>query len=333
MPTAGIIEELLVEENNMVGAGEVVMRLKGAENLAAAIARAEFELAAAEYDLNRLYKDTELLAAQAYQAVIQYKQEVKDATRYRDNLGTPPSQGDIDQAKANLLLAQISYDKAKDDFEPYEKKKEDNKIRAGLFSKLADAEKKWEDAARRYNNLLGAVHELDIEEAEADLALAKLNLQVSERDYEIYKHGPDPDDVRLAEERVANAQAQLAAAEAAPDDLVLQAPFAGTVSELYVNQNEWISPGQPVLLLADLDHVQVETTDLNEIDVARIELDDSALITFDALPEVEVTGKVVRIAPKADQGSGVNYTLVIELDEIPEKLRWGMTAFVDILVE
>jgi len=28
----------------------------------------------------------------------------------------------------------------------------------------------------------------------------------------------------------------------------------------------------------------------------------------------------------------VNYTAIIELDEIPEQLRWGMTAFVDINV-
>jgi hypothetical protein len=36
------------------------------------------------------------------------------------------------------------------------------------------------------------------------------------------------------------------------------------------------------------------------------------------------------MAPKASSGSGANYTVVIGLDEIPEQLRWGMTAFVDI---
>jgi hypothetical protein len=36
----------------------------------------------------------------------------------------------------------------------------------------------------------------------------------------------------------------------------------------------------------------------------------------------------------ADPGSGgVNYTAVVELDEIPAQVRWGMTAFVDIEVE
>ncbi len=38
-------------------------------------------------------------------------------------------------------------------------------------------------------------------------------------------------------------------------------------------------------------------------------------------------------ATKAGEGSGVNYPVVIELDEIPDNLRWGMTAFVDIQVD
>ena len=127
--------------------------------------------------------------------------------------------------------------------------------------------------------------------------------------------------------------AQLNAAVKALDDLQLNAPFDGTVSELYLKENEWIAPGQPVLLLADLENLRVETTDLNEIDVARIEVGDTAIVTFDALPGLAVEGKVMRVAQKAAEGSGVNYTVVILLDEIPEKLRWGMTAFVDIEVE
>jgi multidrug resistance efflux pump len=126
---------------------------------------------------------------------------------------------------------------------------------------------------------------------------------------------------------------QLNAAVKVLDDLQLNSPFDGTVNELYVKENEWIAPGQQVLLLADLENLRVETTDLNEIDVAQIEIGDKAIVTFDALPDVVVEGEVTRVAQKAAEGSGVNYTVVILLDEIPEKLRWGMTAFVDIEVE
>jgi multidrug resistance efflux pump len=145
--------------------------------------------------------------------------------------------------------------------------------------------------------------------------------------------GPDPDTVRLAEARVSNAQEQLAASQAALDDLELQAPFDGTVSGIEVRASEWVQPGQPVMTLADLNGLHIETTDLNEIDVARVEAGDPVIITFDALPDVQVRGRVARIASKAAEGSGVNYPVVIEMDEIPEQLRWGMTAFVDIEVD
>jgi multidrug resistance efflux pump len=162
--------------------------------------------------------------------------------------------------------------------------------------------------------------------------MAEARLQTAERDYELKKSGPDPEDVALAEARIDNAQAQLTAAEAALDDLLLLAPIPGTVTELSVKLGEWIAPGQPLLQLADLSELHIETTDLNEIDVARVNIGDTALVTFDALPDAVLNGKVTRIAPKASAGAGVNYTVWIELDEIPDALRWGMTAFVDIEV-
>lgn len=333
MKAAGMVTEVAVEEDDMVQTGETLIHLEGQENLDAAISAARFELASAEHALDAMYKDTELLAAQAHQEMIIAQQEVEDAEQYLVNLQSPAPKVDIDQAKANLLLAQIRLDEVREDFEPYEKKPESNKVRAALFSKLVEAEKNYDSTVRLLNNLSGEASELDIAEAEADLRLAQEKLAVAERDYAIYKDGPDPDDVKLVEERVDNANVQLDAAINALDDLALNAPFDGTVTELYVKESEWIAPGQPILLLADLDHLRVETTDLNEIDVARIEVGDTAIVTFDALPDVVVDGQVVRVAQKAAEGSGVNYPVVVVLDEIPEKLRWGMTAFVDVEVE
>ncbi|NTU64507.1 MAG: multidrug transporter, partial [Chloroflexi bacterium] len=52
--------------------------------------------------------------------------------------------------------------------------------------------------------------------------------------------------------------------------------------------------------------------------------------TIDALPGVQVEGTIAQIAPKSSKTTGVNYTITIDLAQIPEKLRWGMTALVDI---
>jgi HlyD family secretion protein len=221
-----------------------------------------------------------------------------------------------------------------EDFDLQRKKlSEDDVDRAKLQSKYADTKRKYDDTVRLLNNLQGEPGDLDLAIAEANLAYAQALLDWATLDLEDKTDGPDSDDMELAQARLENAQAQVAAAQSALDDLELKAPFAGTISAVYVRANEWVNSGQPVILIGDLEALQVETTDLNEIDVARIFVGSNVTVTFDALPDIVVDGTVVRIAPKASEGSGVNYTVIIELSEIPEGLLWDMTAFVDIEVK
>jgi multidrug efflux pump subunit AcrA (membrane-fusion protein) len=381
--TAGVVAEVLVAEGDAVEADQVLMRLEGAEKLQAAVAAARFELANAQYALDSLYEDTNLQAAQALQtkdeaekaledllnpelqqalaleAIADAKKAVEQAERRYRTVISRADQADIDAQRAQVVLAKDALDKAKEDFEPYEDKPEDNLVRANFQAKLAAAQQVYDAAVRRLNALEGTGSEADIAVAEADLATAQAQVIEAERewervkvgpnpadvallearietaaeDYEIYRNGPDPDDIALAEARLSNANEQFTAAEAALADLELVAPFNGVVSELNINPSEWVSPGVPVLLLADLDHLRIETTDLGEIDVAQIAVGDIGIITFDALPEVVINGTIISIAPKAAEGSGVNYTVVLEMDEVPDELRWGMTAFVDIELE
>jgi len=104
------------------------------------------------------------------------------------------------------------------------------------------------------------------------------------------------------------------------------------IIESYINSGEMVSPGSPVFLLADLSTLQVKTTDLNEVDVARIQIGDTVDVSFDALPDTTVKGKVNEVSLKNAVGSGVYYDVYITLDETPEELRWGMSAFVEIQV-
>jgi len=333
MASPGIVSELLVSEDEKVSADQVLLRLDGENQLQTAISAANFELVSAQEALDILYENPETRTALAAQAIVDARRAVDDAQKRLDNLITDSDPDDIDQARATTVLAKDKLDKALEDYSPYVNKPEDNLTRAALLSKVAQSRDIYEAAVRRLNNLLGDTNALDLEEAQSNLALAEAQLVTAQRDYGILKEGPDPDDVAMAEARLDSAEDRLTAAKAAFEDLELRAPFAGTISELSVRQNEWVVPGQPIMLLADLSNLRVETTDLNEIDVAQVEVGDSVIVTFDALPGVEVKGKVVRIASKSFSGAGVNYKVLVELDEIPPQLRWGMTAFVDIAVD
>ena len=89
---------------------------------------------------------------------------------------------------------------------------------------------------------------------------------------------------------------------------------------------EWVTPGQPVLVLADLDHLRVETTDLSERDVPKIEIGQPVRVLVEALNE-EISGQVLLIAPLADiLGGDVVYKTTIVLDTQPPGLRPGMSV-------
>ncbi|GAB4579897.1 MAG: hypothetical protein Fur0022_26360 [Anaerolineales bacterium] len=300
-------------------------------------------------------QNRELQEALALKAIADAQKMVEEMERLYNYTTSTADQADIELQQAQVTLAKDLLEKALEDFEPYADKPEDNLIRANLLARKAAAQQAYDEAVRRLNALLGTGDATDIAVAEANLNTAKAQLLEAQRDYErvlegpsageiavleaqiaeayedyeIYKDGPDPDDVAAAQARLANAEAQLAAAQAALDDLQLFAPFSGTISELNIKASEWVSPGIPVIVLADLNSLQMETTDLSEIDVAKIEVGAQVSITFDALPDT-VAGTVIQISPKASQGSGVNYTVTIELAEQPADLRWGMTAYMDV---
>ena len=383
LPAAGVVEEVLISDNQAVSVGDVLLRLQGKEQLQAAVAAAQVELTGAQQAFEALHEDVDLLAAQALGAQVSAEQALEDlqtpeiqealalqalaeaqkavdtADRHLRILRSTAGQTDIDAAAAQVVLAKDVLDEAYDDYKPYANKSENNLTRANLLARYAAAQQSYDAAVRNLNALQGTANEVDIAVAEADLAAAQAQLiraqrewervqdgpsqaevarleaeiAAAERDYADYQNGPDPDDVALAEAQLANAEAQLAAAEAALENLELRAPFDGRVSQISIHANEWVNPGQTVLLLADMSELQVETTDLNEIDVARLQLGDTAIIAFDALPETVIEGTVARISPKSAEGSGVNFPVTLELSEIPPELLWGMTAFVDVEID
>lgn len=320
MNMTGVVDEVLVEEGQSVEKDQVLVRLKGKEDLTAAITNAKASVATAQKSLDDLNKAAQTAATQTLQQIADLERQVRDARYQLDNFTPPRTQAGMTTEQA-LVWAQQQMDKAWAAFEPYRYYPENDDTRE-------DRKEDYDDAQADYN---AAVKRLQYE---TDLAAAHANLQKARDDYEIWKNGPDPKDVAVAQANLENAQAALAAAEDKLSDLELRAPFAGVVSQVDVRVGEAITQQTPpILLLADLGHLQVETTDLNEIDAARVKPGAPVTVTFDALPGVSVQGKVKSIAPKASEGSGVNYTAVIELDEIPDLLRWGMTAFVDIDVE
>jgi RND family efflux transporter MFP subunit len=146
--------------------------------------------------------------------------------------------------------------------------------------------------------------------------------------------------VGTAYEQIDAAQADVDRAQAAVDQLkaqleqaTLTTPISGTVIKVDVAPGETANPGQVIIVIADLSHMRVETTDLSERDIPAVQIGQSASVFIDALNE-SFEGNVVDIDRQSETvGGDVTYRVTIELEQQPTGLRWGMSAEVEIHTE
>lgn len=136
----------------------------------------------------------------------------------------------------------------------------------------------------------------------------------------------------LALAQVNSAQAAVETAEAQAANYTLHAPFGGTVTKLDMSVGEYASPGAVVVEFADISAWQIETTDLTELNIANIAEGTPATMTFDAVPGLELPGKVTAITPFGESKQGdIDYTVIITPDQHDDRLRWNMTSKVSIV--
>lgn len=170
-----------------------------------------------------------------------------------------------------------------------------------------------------------SILEAKVKEAEANLEAAQVQVRYLKR------VGTDQVHLESAEAEVARAQALLDLANATlGGQATLPAPFDGTIVSVGVVPAETVVPGQVVIVLADLSKFQVETTDLSERNVTRVQIGQTANVFIEALNE-EFAGKVTDIDRIGSTlGGDVVFKVTIELDTQPPGLLWGMSADVTI---
>jgi len=170
-----------------------------------------------------------------------------------------------------------------------------------------------------------AIQEAGVRQAEANLLAAQIQVKYQKR------LGVDEVHIQTAEAEVERAQALLDSANAVlTSQSTLLAPFDGTIVSVDISPAETVVPGQVVIVLGDLSNYQIETTDLSERDVIRVQIGQPAKIFIEALNE-EFTGKVIDVdRVSSTLGGDVVYTVTIELDTQPQGLLWGMSADVQI---
>lgn len=341
---SGQMIELAVEEGSTVEAGDVLAQLD-TTLLDAEVERAEAAVAVADANLDVTQLGPHESQIAESEANIQAATAASVvASAQRDILqNTVPSPSEIARAQVTAQQAYImmeaerthydwvsntdsrpdEYSEAEKEFLPTQEQLAYQKYQV-MLARYNAAESKLDAISHQEAN------PAEVRAASADLWAASAEAGAQQADLDLLLAGTPSEDIAVAEALVAQAEAQLEMAELARDNAVLIAPFAGTVSEMYLQEAQFAPAGEPVLLLADLNGLHVQTTDLSELDVAGLRAGDVAYVAFDALPGQEFEAEVSRIAPRAQEGDTVNFTVTVALKEVPPGVRWGMTALVEI---
>jgi multidrug efflux pump subunit AcrA (membrane-fusion protein) len=325
---SGWLEEIHVQTGDSVESGQTLAGLEGRQRLEASVVAAETEVLAAQQALDRLYKDVEVDRAETYQQLLKAHESVSVAKRNLYYFTVPANMRELTPLDG-LQKAEQRLEAARQAYDPYKYKDERDLwlLKKNNDSQFTAAKDELEWAQSDYNN---ALRRLEFESA---LISAKTDLEETQKDFEVLQQGPDPEDVAMAQARLENATASLKVAKASLNQLTLRAPFAGKVVKVDIYPGESVAPGQAIIILGDLDHLWVETSDLSERDVSEVALGQKTNVYIEAL-NMEIGGKVVEIAPQANTiGGDVVYTVTIELDQQPEGMRWGMSVDVEIVTE
>ncbi|MCC6588221.1 MAG: HlyD family secretion protein [Bryobacterales bacterium] len=352
---AGTVLEILVEENDIVKAGQVVARLDD-RDYRIALQRAEADLtaqnaaaAAARTQIPIASTSTSSGLSAARGAQLEAQAGVAAATE-----GVRNAQARVAAAEANLRVAAANANRALKDLERY-------KI---LIARDEISRQQYDTAAAA-----AASAQAQVEAAQAAIAQARAGVDVAESQR------------RQAEARVAQAQSNVAAAGSGPQQVavtraqanaqqavagvrqsavdqarlnveytIVKAPVAGIVGRRNVQIGQNVQPGQPLFSVVEVTNLWV-TALFKETQLAHVQPGQKAVIEVDAFGGAELHGRVDSIGAAtggtfsvlpAENASG-NYVKVVQRVPVKivfepnqpylERLRPGMSVVPTVLLQ
>jgi HlyD family secretion protein len=321
---AGRVESRPVDEGMYLEKGTLVAMLDTSDlKLQVDQRRAEWDAAKAALEA--------LEAGSRPQEIAAAKAAMEKAAATLDELrnGTRPQ--DIAVAEAALASAKADDARANDNYRrisalPPAATSADELDRAK--SAYVMAREKMRQAAEQLNLAREGPRREQIEQAKAALAQAR-------QQYEMIRIGPRKEDIDAGRARAAQAEATFHLAEVTLGYATLRAPMSGVVLSKNIEPGEYVMPGTAIVTMGDLKNIWLRAY-VNETDLGRVKLDQSARVTTDTYPGWVYQGRVSFISDQAEftpktvqtqqQRVKLVYRIKIDIDNAKMELKPGMPA-------
>ncbi len=160
-----------------------------------------------------------------------------------------------------------------------------------------------------------------------------------ENQYILVKKGPRQEEIDQGRARFEQAKQSLAVAQSSLDYATLSCPVGGVVLSKNVEAGEYVSPGTPVVTVADIENLYLRAY-INETDLGRVKLGQRARVTTDTYPGKLYEGVVAFISDQAEftpknvqtteERVKLVYRIKVNIHNPNLELKPGMPADADI---
>ncbi|BBB90957.1 MAG TPA: efflux RND transporter periplasmic adaptor subunit [Methylomusa anaerophila] len=276
--TNGYMSQLAIQVGDTVGAGQVV----------AHITRADLK--------------AQLLADEAAHSKAQAQlADLEKGSR----------QQEIQQAEANVVSAQATYDKAKNDLERYRVLYRDNAISAQQF-----------------------------DTAQASYDVAHNTLLASQSQQSLVAEGNRPDVIEAQRNEVKRLQAVIEVTRAALADTVVASPLNGVVLTKNFENGEYLNAGSAIATIGDLNDCWVKIY-VSSAELGLIEVSQPVDVHIDSYPNRVFAGTIKEISQNAEftprqsitqrERANLVFYVKVKIDNSEGILKPGMPA--DVVIQ
>ncbi len=187
--------------------------------------------------------------------------------------------------------------------------------------------------------------ELKLQDAERDFAMQKALFEQGLVGHDTFRSSQIRRDQAAESLRAAQMRYQIVedrgipiSGNAASQKARVSSPMAGVVIKRGVELGDMVTSGVSsfnagtvLFTVADLKSLIIRVN-LNEVDIAKVQVGQPVRITLDAYPQKVFTGKVSFVAPAAELVEKIKvFRIEVKLDELSDTFRTGMSANVEIL--
>lgn len=137
--------------------------------------------------------------------------------------------------------------------------------------------------------------------------------------------GNNPIDLQISKNSIAKQEQALSDLKTELGYYTIRAPFTGMISSVAIKKNDTVGTGTIVATIITKQQMALLT--LNEVDAAEVAVGQKAVLTFDAIPELTLTGTVSEKDTVGTVSQGVvSYTVKISFDAQDSRVNPGMTV-------